>query len=73
MEKKYELIKDDTLSWKSLEGETITLYRIRALKDFECPIKEDSLFNITVNKGDLGGYIEKRRESFSRWWLLGIP
>lgn len=59
MEKKYELLQDDTLSWKSLEGEPIILYRIRALKDFECPIKEYSLFNITINKGDLCGYIEK--------------
>ena len=59
MEKKYELIKDDTLSWNSLEGEPITLYRIRALKDFSCPTKEDSLFDNYINKGDLGGYIEK--------------
>lgn len=59
MEKKYELLEDDTLSWTDLEGNDITLYRIRALKNFECPIKEDSLFNITINKGDLGGYIEK--------------
>ena len=59
MEKKYELIKDDTLSWNSLEGEPITLYRIRALKDFSCPAKEDSLFDNYINKGDLGGYIEK--------------
>lgn len=59
MDKKYELLEDDTLSWNSLEGKSITLYRIRALKNFTCPIKENSLFNITVNKGDLGGYIEK--------------
>lgn len=59
MEKKYELIKDDTLSWNSLEGEPITLYRIRALKDFYCSTKEDSLFDNYINKGDLGGYIEK--------------
>ena len=59
MEKKYELLEDDTLSWVSLEGHPITLYRIRALKDFDCPVKEDSLFNNIINKGDLGGYIEK--------------
>lgn len=59
MEKKYELLEDDTLSWSSLEGELITLYRIRALKDFVCPVKEDSLFSNYINKGDLGGYIEK--------------
>lgn len=59
MEKKYELVKDDTLSWTDLEGNDITLYRIRALKNFECPVKEDSLFSNYINKGDLGGYIEK--------------
>lgn len=59
MEKKYELLKDDTLSWTDLEGNDITLYRIRALKNFECPVKEDSLFSNYINKGDLGGYIEK--------------
>ena len=59
MEKKYELLEDDTLSWISLEGHPITLYRIRALKDFDCPTKEDYLFNNIISKGDLGGYIEK--------------
>lgn len=59
MEKKYELLQDDTLSWMDLEGNDITLYRIRALKNFECPVKEDSLFSNYINKGDLGGYIEK--------------
>jgi hypothetical protein len=59
MEKKYELLEDDTLSWTDLEGNDITLYRIRALKNFECPVKEDSLFSNYINKGDLGGYIEK--------------
>ena len=43
MEKKYELLKDDTIS---INGHT--LYRIRALRDFN-----------NVSKGDLGGYIEK--------------
>ena len=59
MEKKYELLEDDTLSSNSLEGEPIKLHRIRALKDFVCPVKEDSLFSNYINKGDLGGYIEK--------------
>ena len=43
MDKKYELLKDDTIN---VCGHT--LYRIRALKDFGI-----------VKKGDLGGYIEK--------------
>ena len=59
MEKKYELLENDTLLWTDPEGNDITLYRIRALKNFECPIKEDSLFSNYINKGDLGGYIEK--------------
>ena len=42
-EKKYELLKDDTIV---VEG--YTLYRIKALKDFGI-----------VKKDDLGGYIEK--------------
>jgi len=40
--KKYELIKDDT---KTINNKT--LYRIRALRDFN-----------DVKKGDLGGYVE---------------
>ena len=43
MEKKYELLKDDTIVVKGY-----TLYRIKALKDFN-----------DVKKGDLGGHIEK--------------
>ncbi len=43
MEKKYELLTNDTIK---IDGHT--LYRIRALKDFN-----------SVKKGDLGGYIEK--------------
>ena len=43
MEKKYELLKDDSVRI----GDYI-LYRIKALKDFD-----------TIKKGDLGGYIEK--------------
>ena len=41
--KKYELLKDDTIK---VDG--ITLYRIRALRDFGL-----------IRKGQLGGYIEK--------------
>lgn len=50
MEKKFELIKED-----SIEVEGRTLYRIRALKDF---IKnDDNIYG--VKKGSLGGYIQK--------------
>jgi hypothetical protein len=42
MNKKYELTNE------SIEHEGVTLYRIRALKDFG-----------RVKKGDLGGFIEK--------------
>ena len=45
MEKKYELLKDDTIEVKGK-----TLYRIRALRDFG-----------KIKAGDLGGYIEKER------------
>ena len=41
--KKYELIREDTIKIDS-----ITLYRIKALKAFG-----------ELRKGDLGGYIEK--------------
>ena len=47
MEKKYELVKDDTIEVNSF-GCLKVLYRIKALKDFN-----------DVKKGDLGGYIEK--------------
>jgi UDP-3-O-[3-hydroxymyristoyl] glucosamine N-acyltransferase len=50
MEKKYELIKED-----SIEVEGRTLYRIRALKDF---IKNDD-DTYDVKKGSLGGYVQK--------------
>lgn len=40
--KKYELLKDDTI-----DCEGITLYRIRALKEFG-----------DVKAGDIGGYVE---------------
>ena len=43
MEKKYELLKDD-----AIKSNWSTLYRIRALRDFN-----------DVKRGDLGGYIEK--------------
>ena len=43
MERKYKLLKDDIINVKGQ-----TLYRIKALRDFN-----------DVKKGDLGGYIEK--------------
>lgn len=63
MEKKFELVEDDKLSVLNSDGEMINLYRIRALKDFSCPIKMQSesgtLASYTVKEGDLGGYIQK--------------
>ena len=50
MEKKFELIKED-----SIEVEGHTLYRIRALKDFGD--QEKGIYQ--VEKGMLGGYIQK--------------
>lgn len=44
---KYELLEDDTIT---LPNSETTLYRIRALRDFD-----------DVKKGDLGGYIEAER------------
>lgn len=41
-EKKYKLLKDDTIKMRGC-----TLYRIKALKKFDY-----------INKGDLGGYRE---------------
>ena len=53
MNKKYELLKDDTYKKSVIvngEYEYITLYRIRALKNFR-----------TIKVGDLGGYVESER------------
>lgn len=53
--KKYELLKDDT---KIMLGRT--LYRIKALRDFD-----------DVTKGDLGGYIESENNlsHFDNAWV----
>ena len=63
MEKKFELVEDDKLSVLNSDGEMINLYRIRALKDFSCPIKirneSGILASYTVKEGELGGYVEK--------------
>lgn len=54
-EKKYELLKDDTIK----VGDT-TLYRIKALKDFN-----------DVSIGDIGGYIEKEEnlDHYDNCWV----
>lgn len=48
--KKYEMLMDEanTIQWKGH-----TLHRIKALKDFYC-----------IQKGDLGGYVEKEANLF---------
>lgn len=55
--KKYELLKDDT---KTVFGRT--LYRIKALRDFD-----------DVTKGDLGGYIESENNlsHYGDAWVWG--
>lgn len=69
MEKKYELIKED-----SIEAEGRTLYRIRALKEFGD--LENGVYY--VGQGDLGSYIQKEENlslhllDLSRRALLGI-
>lgn len=45
MDKKYEILKDDYINYAG-----ITLYRVKALKDFR-----------NIKAGDLGGYIEKEK------------
>lgn len=71
MEKKFELIKED-----SIEVEGRTLYRIQALKDFEIPIRnyidEPDIGKYSVTKGQIGGYVEKE-ENLSHeggCWIL---
>lgn len=69
MERKYELIKED-----SVEVEGRTLYRIRALKDFGD--LENGVYY--MGQGDLGSYIQKEENlslhllDLSRRTLLGI-
>ena len=55
VEKKYELLKNDTIK---VFGHT--LYRIRALRDFK-----------DVKKGDLGGYIEREKAIFLMKVIVG--
>ncbi len=63
MEKKFELVKKNTKIAYDSNGEEITLYQIRALRDFTCPFKlnpdGEILDQTLVKKGELGGYIQK--------------
>lgn len=60
---KFELVKKNTKIAYGSNGEEITLYQIRALRDFTCPFKlnpDDEILDQTlVKKGDLGGYVQK--------------
>lgn len=60
---KFELVKDNTKIAYNSNGEEITLYQIRALRDFTCPYKlnpdGEILDQTLVKKGELGGYVEK--------------
>lgn len=60
---KFELVKKNTKIAYNSDGEEITLYQIRALRDFTCPFKlnpdGEILDQTLVKKGDLGGYVEK--------------
>lgn len=60
---KFELVKKNTKIAYDSNGEEITLYQIRALRDFTCPYKlnpDGEILDTTlVKKGDLGGYVEK--------------
>lgn len=60
---KFELVKKNTKIAYNSNNEEITLYQIRALRDFTCPFKlspDDEILDQTlVKKGELGGYVEK--------------
>lgn len=60
---KFELVKKNTKIAYDSNGEEITLYQIRALRDFTCPFKLNTdgeiLDQTLVKKGDLGGYVQK--------------
>ena len=60
---KFELVKENTKIAYNSNGEEITLYQIRALREFTCPYKlnpdGEILDQTLVKKGELGGYIQK--------------
>ena len=60
---KFELVKKNTKIVYDSNGEEITLYQIRALRDFTCPFKlnpdGEILDQTLVKKGELGGYVQK--------------
>lgn len=60
---KFELVKENTKIAYNSNNEEITLYQIRALRDFTCPFKlnpdGEILDQTPVKKGDLGGYVQK--------------
>lgn len=60
---KFELVKKNTKIAYNADGEEVTLYQIRALRDFTCPFKlnpdGEILDQTLVKKGDLGGYVQK--------------
>lgn len=62
MDKKYELVKED-----SIEFYDRTLYRIRALKDFVL------INDVTMHKGDFGGYVqsEENLSQEGNCWVSG--
>lgn len=63
IEKKFELVKESARNTRNSNAEEITVYRIRALRDFTCPFKlrpDGEILDTTlVKKGDLGGWVEK--------------
>lgn len=60
---KFELVKENTKIAYNADGEEVTLYQIRALRDFTCPYKlnpdGESLGDTLIKKGTLGGWVEK--------------
>lgn len=61
---KFELVKKNTKTVRNYNNEEVTLYQIRALRDFTCPYKINSgsggsLITTLIKKGQLGGWVEK--------------
>lgn len=63
LKKKFELVKENTKTVRNYKAEEVTLYRIRALRDFTCPFKlnpDGEILDTTlIKKGQLGGWVEK--------------